>query len=168
MKNLIVASCFALSLAQVGACSRSTQPGGFADEARAAKNLVNSLTAELADKVAQDDFVTDAEVKALFDHAQISLAGLDNVEIKGLSIESVSRTDGRLKSDWKEFRGVEDQKSVDEVFSQMPSNLVREGRSAIRAQITATYSVSGRGEDISEAIIMLPRKVLFVERRIGD
>jgi len=168
MKNLIVASCFALSLAQVGACSRLTQTGDFADKARAAENLVNSLAAELADKVAQDDFVTDAEVKTLFDHAESSLAGLENVEIKGLSIESVSMTDGRLQSEWKEFRGDPDHKSVEEVFSKMPPNLVREGRSAIRAQISATYSMSGREEDISEAITILPRKVLFVERQIGD
>lgn len=168
MKNLIVASCFALSLAPVGACSRSQQTGDFADEARAAENLVNSLAAELADKVAQDDFVTDVEVKTLFDHTESSLAGLENIEFKGLSIESVSMTDGRLQSEWKEFRGAPDHKSVEEVFSKMSPNLVREGRSAIRAQISATYSLSGREKNISEAIIILPRKVLFVERQTGD
>ena len=168
MKNLIVASCFAFSVAQVGGCHRATDSGDFTENARVAERLVNTVTVELADKVAQNDFVTDSEVKILFDHAQFSFSGLENIEIKGLSIESVSMTDGRLQSEWKEFRGDPDHKSLEETFSKMPPNLVREGRSAIRAQITATYSMSGRKEDISEAIVILPRKVGFVERRIGD
>ena len=165
MKNLTTIFCVLLSAGLFSGCQRANGTSEFDKNSKVAERLVETVTTELADKVANDDVVTDSDIKILFQHARHAFVGLDNVTVRGMSIESVGKHNGFLQSDWKEFRGEPEAKSLEDAFSNFPEDFFRDGRRAIRAQITATYAMSDLEQDISEAIVILPRKVSIIERR---